>query len=60
MLPAIPDPDGRAPAILITDKELRHWQHSNPIEYAEWFKGRMKARFMEKRAAMAQAIRSIS
>lgn len=58
VLPAIPDANGRANAILITDKELTRWQFSNPMDYAEWFKTRMIARFMEKRAAMAQAIKA--
>lgn len=58
VLPAIPDADGRANAILITDRELTRWQFSNPIDYAEWFKKRMIARFREKRAAMAQAIKA--
>lgn len=40
-LPAIPDPDG-ATAILLTDRDLRLWQHSDPIGYANWFRGRME------------------
>lgn len=60
VLPAIPDDDGRRDwtehahtKILITDRELHEWQHSNPIGYAEWFKGRMAVQFREKRAALA-------
>lgn len=58
VLPAIPDPDGGPSSILITDKDLRLWQHSNPIGYAEWFKQRMLIRFMQKRAALAASIQA--
>ncbi len=58
VLPAIPDPDGAPNSILITDKDLRLWQHSNPIGYAEWFKQRMLIRFMQKRAALAASIQA--
>lgn len=37
VLPAIPDAAGATDAILITDTELRLWQHSNPIAFATWF-----------------------
>ena len=60
VLPAIPDDDGRQQwknhaetRILISDRELHEWQHSNPIGYAEWFKGCMEVQFQEKRAALA-------
>ncbi|MFW6114134.1 MAG: nucleotidyltransferase [bacterium] len=60
LLPAIPDDEGRlgftpqcATRILVTDRDLREWQHSNPIGYAEWFKSRMAIQFREKRAALA-------
>jgi hypothetical protein len=60
VLPAIPDDEGRlrfAPQcgtrILVTDRDLHEWQHSNPVGYAEWFKSRMAVRFREKRAALA-------
>lgn len=60
VLPAIPDDDGRRDRtehahtkILITDCDLHKWQPSNPIGYAEWFKGRMSLQFAEKRAALA-------
>lgn len=38
VLPAIPDPDLPPTGILLTDKQLRLWQHSNPIGYANWFR----------------------
>lgn len=40
VLPAIPDEEGVDHAILLTDRELRAWQHSNPIEFAAWFLAR--------------------
>lgn len=40
VLPTIPDIDYPPTGILLTDKELRLWQHSNPIGYANWFKTR--------------------
>jgi len=41
VLPAIPDEDGPASdAILIPDRDLRDWQHSNPKGYAAWFEER--------------------
>jgi len=58
VLPAIPDGDGNTNDILITDRELTRWQHSDPIDYAEWFKSRMAIRFNEKRIVMAQSIRA--
>lgn len=56
ILPAIPDPDGLPASILITDKDLFYWQHSNPIGYADWFKLQMLERFNEKRQVIAKAI----
>ncbi|WP_199714783.1 nucleotidyltransferase domain-containing protein [Micromonospora radicis] len=37
VLPTIPDADLPPTGILLTDKQLRLWQHSNPIGYATWF-----------------------
>lgn len=37
VLPAIPDLELPPTGILLTDKQLRLWQHSNPIGYATWF-----------------------
>ena len=36
-------------AILLTDRELRAWQHSNPVDYADWFHGRMRGEFITLR-----------
>lgn len=53
VLPSIPDDEQPHTGILLTDKELREWQHSNPIGYAEWFRRRTElARvIIEKRNA---------
>ncbi|HEX6712791.1 MAG TPA: hypothetical protein VF066_05375 [Thermoleophilaceae bacterium] len=40
VLPAIPDPAGTG--ISLTDRDLRKWQSSDPIAYAEWFRGVMQ------------------
>lgn len=38
VLPAIPDAVAESSsAILLTDRDLHLWQHSDPIGYAEWF-----------------------
>ncbi|RJQ65152.1 MAG: nucleotidyltransferase [Desulfobacteraceae bacterium] len=69
ILPAIPDHDinGIAriigdsladSAILITDKNLRHWQCSNPVGYAEWFKERMRVQFNASRMLLAESLRA--
>jgi hypothetical protein len=55
VLPAVPDREAAPNGILLTDRELRRWQHSNPIDYASWFQTRMAREFREKRAAVAQA-----
>ncbi|MHB8665816.1 MAG: nucleotidyltransferase domain-containing protein [Acidimicrobiales bacterium] len=54
ILPAVPDAEGVPNAILLTDKELRKWQHSNPIDFADWFHRRMRAEFLETRAMVAK------
>ena len=40
VLPSIPDVTLPPTGILLTDRQLRAWQHSNPIGYADWFRGR--------------------
>lgn len=37
VLPVIPDPAGDNTAILLSDRDMFQWQHSNPIGYANWF-----------------------
>lgn len=62
VLPALPDDDGflytnhlGKTSILLTDRQLHTWQHSNPKAYAEWFHGRETVAFETKRASMAKA-----
>lgn len=40
VLPVIPDPEIET-GVLLTDRELRNWLHSNPVGYAQWFEDRM-------------------
>ncbi len=69
ILPAIPDHDtgdlarwvgaSRASTgILITDKQVREWQRSNPVGYAEWFKEQMQVQLYERRLEMAERLRA--
>lgn len=62
VLPSIPDDEAPTytvrsldAAILITDRELREWQHSNPKGYAEWFNDRERRVLRERRVVMAKA-----
>lgn len=54
VLPALPDIDGLPNAILLTDKDLREWQHSNPVDYASWFHERMKQELIQLKEAIAK------
>jgi hypothetical protein len=58
VLPAIPNPEGGESAILITDRELRNWQFSNPLAYAAWFKAQSQLEFLQKRMVLAEAART--
>jgi hypothetical protein len=55
VLPAIPDSEVGSDTILLTDKDLIRWQHSNPIGYADWFFDRMRQVLQERRAIFAKA-----
>ena len=61
VLPALPDEEGNLfnrsieTSILLTDRQLRAWQHSNPKAYAYWFRERESVAFETKRASMARA-----
>ncbi len=62
VLPSLPDDDASRSSslypehgIIITDRELRRWQPSNPKGYALWFRSCMTAALAEARAAMAKA-----
>lgn len=54
VLPTIPNAERLPNGILLTDTELRLWQYSNPIDYAEWFKNRMQVVYLQKQAAYAK------
>ena len=54
VLPAIPDAERPGTSILLTDKNLVRWQHSNPIGYANWFYDRMRQQLTQLRAVMAK------
>ena len=60
MLPAIPDLEGGGDALLLTGKDLRAWQHSDPIGYADWFYRGMADEFARLRAEAAYAKRAAS
>jgi hypothetical protein len=53
VLPAIADEEHPPTGIRLTDKDLREWQRSNPIGYADWFRGRseLSRKIVEKRHA---------
>lgn len=40
VLPSIPDEELPPTGILLTDRRLRTWQHSNPLGYGAWFRER--------------------
>jgi hypothetical protein len=56
VLPALPDLEGGGTGIIITDTEVRNWQFSNPIGYANWFHTVMRTEWTEKAAAMRAAM----
>lgn len=53
VLPSIPDLEGTQTSILLTDRELTRWQHSNPIGYADWFFSRMGNLLLEQQQRLA-------
>lgn len=57
VLPAIPSDDQSATGILLTDKQLREWQFSDPIAYAKWFQERQERELIAKRTVLAEARR---
>jgi len=56
VLPAIPNPDSDT-GILITDREMRLWQYSNPQAFAEWFRRRCAIEFHQRMLKLAEAER---
>jgi hypothetical protein len=62
ILPSLPDDEAEQhnrrdaeDGIIITDRELREWQHSNPKGYGNWFDERQTALLLEGREVMAKA-----
>jgi hypothetical protein len=55
VLPAIPNEHKLPNGILLTDTELVAWQKSNPLNYSEWFYGRMLKVFQERKAYLAES-----
>lgn len=56
VLPVIPDPDGDETAVLLSDRDLPLWQHSNPIGYANWFWSAMGQAVDVARAQLAATL----
>jgi len=54
VLPAIPNTDAGGNAIWLTDRQLREWQPSNPIGYADWFHFVMRQDFIRERDFLAK------
>lgn len=53
VLPAIPNVKAAPNGILLTDRDLREWQSSNPIDYADWFHRCMREEYLRVREATA-------
>ncbi|MDE0235667.1 MAG: nucleotidyltransferase, partial [bacterium] len=53
ILPSLPNPEDLPNGILLTDRDLRLWQLSNPIGYADWFQSRMREQFLQQRKILA-------
>lgn len=54
VLPAVPDLEAQPNGILLTDRELVHWQVSNPVDFAAWFYARMAREARELREVFAK------
>jgi hypothetical protein len=54
VLPSIADLLLPPTGILLTDRQLRAWQHSNPIGYSRWFRGRSTELETKLRALAAE------
>jgi hypothetical protein len=55
VLPGVPNAEALPTGILITDRELREWQRSDPLAFAGWFKRQAESEFVAKRARLAEA-----
>src|SRR5579872_656511 len=56
VLPCIPNKEQEPNGLLLTDTDLRLWQKSNPIEYADWFYGSMRFEIQESRERLAKSL----
>lgn len=54
VLPALPNEEDRWTGIIVTNTEVREWQFSNPIGYADWFHMVMRAEWLERRALLRE------
>lgn len=54
ILPALPNRELGGSSILITDRDVRTWQPSNPKGYANWFHGRMQSEFEDSRQVLTK------
>jgi hypothetical protein len=54
VLPSIRDLDKKPTGILLPDRELHYWQHSDPIAYVAWFRTRSQ-QLLVRLAEMAHA-----
>jgi hypothetical protein len=60
VLPAIPDEESNSDSgILLTDKQLHYWQHSDPQAYAVWFRAQCAQQFGRQRVAPAKEAGSL-
>jgi hypothetical protein len=56
VLPAIPNDEAESDtAILLTDKHLRLWQHSDPLAYVNWFRAQCSQEFISERAVLSKS-----
>ena len=56
VLPSIPNSEQKPNGILLTDSDLRNWQKSNPIDYADWFYESMKPQVISFRESLAKSL----
>ncbi len=56
VLPSIPNVEQDPNGILLTDTELKLWQKSNPIDYADWFYDSMKVQVKTFKETLAKSL----
>jgi len=55
VLPCIPNEDDLEDGILLTDRDLKLWQTSNPINYSSWFFSRMESVYRTMQTDLAKS-----